>query len=147
KDYQTVFGAEDKHHFVIGSPRELEESSAAQAPICIDLRKFVERSNGIFGRSGTGKSVLARLLLCGLINSGACVNLIFDMHSEYANDKKMESGVSAKGLRSIFGKSRVALYTMDEEASRKGGGVDGVIRIPLSSITIEDIEALASELK
>ena len=147
KDYQTVFGAEDKHHFVIGSPRELDEKHAAQAPICIDLRKFVERSNGIFGSSGTGKSILARLLLCGLVNSDACVNLIFDMHSEYANDKKMESGSSAKGLRSLFGKSRVALYTMDEEASRKGSGVDGVIRIPLSDITIEDIEALAAELK
>ncbi|MFL5733951.1 MAG: ATP-binding protein [Chloroflexia bacterium] len=150
RDYQTVFGAEDKHHFVVGSPRELDESTAAQAPICIDLRKFVERSNGIFGRSGTGKSVLARLLMCGLINSGACVNLIFDMHSEYAYQKELEprgTGRFAKGLRDLFGKSRVALYTMDEEASRKGGGVDGTIRIPLSSITIEDIEALASELK
>jgi DNA helicase HerA-like ATPase len=146
RDYQTVFGAEDKHHFVVGSPRELDESLAAEAPICIDLRKFVERSNGIFGRSGTGKSILARLMLCGLMKSGACVNLIFDMHSEYAGDKKMESGQYAKGLRSIFGKTNVALYTIDEESSRKMQ-VDGAIRIPLSSITIEDIEALASELK
>src|SRR5439155_15685255 len=75
RDYQVVFGAEDKHHFVVGSPRELDEGRAAQAPICIDLRKFVERSNGIFGRSGTGKSVLARLLMFGLVNSDACVNL------------------------------------------------------------------------
>jgi hypothetical protein len=50
KDYETVFGTEDKHHFVVGSPRELDESLAAEAPICIDLRKFVERSNGIFLR-------------------------------------------------------------------------------------------------
>jgi uncharacterized protein len=146
RDYQTVFGAEDRHHFIIGSPRELDEAHAEEAPICIDLRRFVERSNGIFGRSGTGKSVLARLLLCGMINSNACVNLIFDMHSEYANDKKLESGHAAKGLRTIFGRSRVALYTMDEEASRRLN-VDGSIRIPLNDITIEDIEALASELK
>jgi DNA helicase HerA-like ATPase len=88
--------------------------------------------------------------MCGLINSGSCVNLIFDMHSEYANSKELEprgTGKYAKGLRELFGKSRVALYTMDEESSRKGGGVDGTIRIPLSSITIDDIEALASELK
>lgn len=146
-DYETVFGKEDKHHFVIGSPRELDEKDAAHAPICIDLRRFVERSNGIFGRSGTGKSVLARLLMSGLISTDSCVNLIFDMHSEYASEKRLESGIVAKGLRELFGKGRVALYTMDEEASRRGGGVDGTIRIPLNDITIDDIEALASELK
>lgn len=150
QDYQTVFGEPDKHHFVIGSPRELDESAAADAPICIDLRRFVERSNGIFGRSGTGKSILARLMLSGLVNSDVCVNLIFDMHSEYAGEKELEprgAGKYAKGLRDLFGKSRVALYTMDEEDSRKRGNVDGVIRIPLNSITIDDIEALSSELK
>lgn len=147
QDYRTVFGAEDKHHFVIGSPRELDASLAAEAPICIDLQRFVERSNGIFGRSGTGKSVLARLLLCGLINSGSCVNLIFDMHSEYASEKRLESGLVAKGLRSLFNRSQVALYTIDEDAARRGGGADGAIRIPLGDITIDDIEALASELK
>jgi DNA helicase HerA-like ATPase len=146
-DYETVFGTEDKHHFIVGYPRELEEGMAAEAPICIDLRRFVERSNGIFGRSGTGKSVLARLLLCGLIKTESCVNLIFDMHSEYAWSKDLESGFSAKGLQELFGKRSVAVYTMDEEDSRRGGGVDGTIRIPLSSITIDDIEALASELK
>jgi hypothetical protein len=36
---------------------------------------------------------------------------------------------------------------MDEEDSRKRGNVDGIIRIPLNSITIDDIEALSSELK
>src|SRR5205823_4992340 len=61
RDYETVFGSEDKSHFIMGSPRELPESDAAHAPICINLSRFVERSNGIFGRSGTGKSVLARL--------------------------------------------------------------------------------------
>jgi DNA helicase HerA-like ATPase len=142
-----VFGSEGKSHFIMGSPRELPESEAAHAPICINLSRFVERSNGIFGRSGTGKSVLARLLLCGLVKTNSCVNLIFDMHSEYAGDKQMENGQTAKGLRTLFGKTRVALYTMDEEQARQGGGADGVIRIPLKDMNIEDIEALASELK
>ena len=69
------------------------------------------------------------------------------MHSEYASEKRLEMGLVAKGLRELFGKSRVALYTMDEEASRRGGGADGTIRIPLSDISIDDIEALSSELK
>src|SRR5919204_3009986 len=38
QDYETVFGKEDKHHFIVGYPRELEEGRAAQAPICVDLR-------------------------------------------------------------------------------------------------------------
>ena len=146
QDYAHVFGEEDKHHFIIGSPRELDESLAADAPICIDLRKFVERSNGIFGRSGTGKSMLARLVLCGLIKSGACANLIFDMHSEYAGEKRLEDNTVAKGLRDIFGRSHVALYTMDEEDNRRRNA-DGTIRIPLKDITIDDIEALSSELR
>ncbi len=146
-DYGAVFGHEDKDHFVVGYPRELDENVAHTAPICVSLKRFVERSNGIFGRSGTGKSVLARLLLSGLISRNSCVNLVFDMHSEYASEKRLESGLVAKGLRELFGKSRVALYTIDEEASRRGGGADGAIRIPLSDITIDDIEALSSELK
>ncbi|MEP6775012.1 MAG: ATP-binding protein, partial [Chloroflexota bacterium] len=146
-DYGAVFGHEDKDHFVVGYPRELDENVAHTAPICVSLKRFVERSNGIFGRSGTGKSVLARLLLSGLISRNSCVNLVFDMHSEYASEKRLESGLVAKGLRELFGKSRVALYTIDEEASRRGGGADGTIRIPLSDISIDDIEALSSELK
>ena len=122
RDYQVVFGAEDKHHFVVGSPRELDEGRAAQAPICIDLRKFVERSNGIFGRSGTGKSVLARLLLCGLIKTNSCVNLIFDMHSEYGWQATQESGSGrrgfVKGLKQLFG-SKVAIFTLDPESARR----------------------------
>jgi DNA helicase HerA-like ATPase len=45
-------------------------------PICIDLDRFVERSNGVFGKSGTGKSFLTRLLLSGIIRKQAAVNLI-----------------------------------------------------------------------
>jgi len=44
--------------------------------ICIDLDRFVERSNGVFGKSD-GKSFLTRLLLSGIIRKQAAVNLIF----------------------------------------------------------------------
>ena len=62
----------------MGTPLDMD------APVCIDLKKFVERSNGIFGKSGTGKSFLARLILAGIIKTDVASNLIFDMHNEYA---------------------------------------------------------------
>ena len=63
-DFQRVFGSEDATHFEIGRPLDMD------VPVCIDLERLVERSNGIFGKSGTGKSFLTRLLLCGTIKSG-----------------------------------------------------------------------------
>ena len=77
-DFKTVFGLEEGTKIEIGRPLDMD------VPVCIDLEKFVERSNGIFGKSGTGKSFLARLLLAGIIKTNVASNLIFDMHNEYA---------------------------------------------------------------
>ncbi|MGI8587270.1 MAG: ATP-binding protein [Chloroflexia bacterium] len=142
KDFSRVFGEEeDGKKFNIGTPRDMD------TPVPIDLERLVERSNGIFGRSGTGKSILARLLFCGLFKSQACVNLIFDMHSEYAYARRMEDGTSAKGLRELFGGSRVLVYSLDDaDSTRPGRQVDRLIRIPLDSITLEDLESLKDEL-
>jgi len=114
-DFERVFGRDDgKNHFQIGQPIDMD------VPVCLDLRRFVERSNGIFGKSGTGKSFLTRLILCGVIKAGAAVNLIFDMHSEYGWSAKNEEGTEVKGLSQLFG-SRVAVYTLDMESSRGRG--------------------------
>jgi DNA helicase HerA-like ATPase len=59
-DFATVFGPEDKKHFAMGTPLAMD------IPITLNLARLVERSNGIFGQSGTGKSFLVRLLLCGV---------------------------------------------------------------------------------
>jgi DNA helicase HerA-like ATPase len=116
-------------------------------PVCLDLRRFVERSNGIFGKSGTGKSFLTRLILCGVIKANAAVNLIFDMHSEYGWSAKNEEGTEVKGLSQLFG-SRVAVYTLDMESSR-GRGVKpaGEIKIALREISVADIALLQDELR
>jgi uncharacterized protein len=141
-DFERVFGRDDgKHHFQIGQPIDME------VPVCLDLRRFVERSNGIFGKSGTGKSFLTRLLLCGVIKAGAAVNLIFDMHSEYGWSAKNEEGTEVKGLSQLFG-SRVAVYTLDMESSR-GRGVkpSGEIKIAVREISVADIALLQDELR
>ena len=49
-------------HFNVGSPLELETTQ-----INLDLKRLVERSIGVFGKSGTGKSFLTRLLIAGII--------------------------------------------------------------------------------
>ena len=142
EDFERVFGRDDgKSHFQIGQPIDMD------VPVCLDLRRFVERSNGIFGKSGTGKSFLTRLLLCGVIKAGAAVNLIFDMHSEYGWSAKNEEGTEVKGLSQLFG-SRVAVYTLDMESSR-GRGVkpSGEIKIALRDISLADIALLQDELR
>ncbi|MGI9149264.1 MAG: ATP-binding protein [Chloroflexota bacterium] len=142
EDFERVFGRDDgKNHFQIGQPIDMD------VPVCLDLRRFVERSNGVFGKSGTGKSFLTRLLLCGVIKAGAAVNLIFDMHSEYGWSAKNEEGTEVKGLSQLFG-SRVAVYTLDMESSR-GRGVkpSGEIKIALRDISLADIALLQDELR
>jgi DNA helicase HerA-like ATPase len=141
-DFERVFGQDDgKHHFQIGQPIDMD------VPVCLDLRRFVERSNGIFGKSGTGKSFLTRLILCGVIKAGAAVNLIFDMHSEYGWSVKNEEGVEVKGLSQLFG-SRVAVYTLDMESSRRRGvSPAGEINIALRELSVADIILLQDELK
>lgn len=143
-DFQAVFGDEQKgkQFFAMGTPLTMD------IPICIDLERFVERSNGIFGQSGTGKSFLVRLLLCGVIKSRIAVNLIFDMHDEYAFGKESEDGIFVKGLTHLFGRGQVLVYSLDRRAASRGGGrnVDRTIQIGLNQIEAGDVTLLAQEL-
>ena len=146
EDVNQVFGSEDMgtQFFQIGKPLDME------TPICMDLESFVERSNGIFGKTGTGKTFLTRLVLSGLIHSNRAVNLIYDMHSEYGWQATQEAGNGrgsfVKGLKQLFG-SRVAIFTLDPESARRRGiQSDFNVKIPYHQITVEDIASLAEEL-
>ena len=144
-DIADIFGAEEEggKHFHIGSPLDMED-----IPVCLDLERFVERSNGIFGKSGTGKTFLTRICLCGTIKHKKAVNLVFDMHGEYGwkgtTEDPAKEGVD--GLKKYFG-SRVQVFTMDMESSRRRKvPVETQVRIPYSQISVEDILLLANEL-
>ncbi len=83
-EVDTVFGAEGWNRradattfFHIGAPLDME------AKITLNLERLVERSSGVFGKSGTGKTFLTRILLAGIIRDRVAVNLIFDMHNDY----------------------------------------------------------------
>ena len=53
-DFELVFGEESDTHFALGTPPTMD------IKIPIDLKELVTRSNGVFGQSGTGKSVLTQ---------------------------------------------------------------------------------------
>lgn len=145
RDFRAVFGWEDdpqKRNFAIGQPLDMD------VPICIDLDRFVERSNGVFGKSGTGKSFLTRLLLSGIIRKQAAVNLIFDMHSEYGWEAVSEGKQfsTVKGLRQLF-PGKVQVYTLDPASTKRRGVRDAQdLYLSYDQIEVEDIMLVRNEL-
>ncbi|HEY43790.1 MAG TPA: ATP-binding protein, partial [Anaerolineae bacterium] len=142
QDVELVFGEEDKEHFYIGTPLDMEE-----VQVNLDLMRFVERSSGVFGKSGTGKSFITRTLLAGIIKSGLASALIFDMHNDYGWAIKDEVGREHKGLRQLFPDGRVSVVTLDEDTSRaRGSKIDRVLKIGYEQIEPEDVEMLSGLL-
>jgi DNA helicase HerA-like ATPase len=140
RDVEIVFGAEDEKRFYVGTPLDMETK------VCLNIPEFVKRSNGVFGKSGTGKTFLTRLLLVGMLQKNAAVSLVFDMHSEYGWEGKTEKGYKVKGLKQLF-PSKVAIFTLDEESSkRRRVSTDVVVRIGYEEIEPEDIELLRQTL-
>ncbi len=137
QDVNDVFGMEDATHFNVGMPLELEETQ-----VNLDLKRLVERSSGVFGKSGTGKSFLTRIILSGVIQRNMAVNLIFDMHNDYGWEVTDERGPKAKGLRQLF-PSKVSIFTLDEDSSRRRNAkYDYVVTLGYDDIEPEDLAML-----
>ncbi|MCK5646692.1 MAG: ATP-binding protein [Anaerolineales bacterium] len=141
-DVARVFGEEDETHFYVGTPLEMET-----VQVNLDLSRFVERSSGIFGKSGTGKSFITRTVLSGVIKSRLASALIFDMHNDYGWSVRDETGREFKGLRQLFTDGRVSVVTLDEDTSRaRGSKIDRVLKIGYGQIQPEDVEMLSGLL-
>ena len=139
-DIYHIFGPEGDGHFWIGSPLDME------AKLCLDIEELVKRSNGVFGKSGTGKTFLTRLLLIGILQSGKASNLIFDMHNEYGWQGMSESSTAVKGLKQLFS-AQVAVFSLDAESSkRRGFHPDYQVEFGYSDIDPEDIQLLRETL-
>jgi len=141
EEVALIFGQEEQPgYFYVGDPLEMEGVHVA-----LDLRRFVERSAGVFGKTGTGKTFLTRTLLAGLVRENVAVNLVFDMHNEYGWKSQDEAMQEVKGLRQLFPTGQVSVFTLDDESSRRRGSkVDGVVRIGYDQIEPEDVDSLAS---
>ena len=136
-DVNAVFGEEDAQHFNVGAPLELE-----QTQINLNLKRLVERSVGVFGKSGTGKSFLTRVLLSGVVVRDMAVSLIFDMHNDYGWAVPDERGRSAQGLKQLFD-TKVEILTLDAESSRRRNAkYDREVTIAFSEILPEDLAML-----
>jgi len=141
EDVNKVFGNEDEQHFNIGAPLDMED-----VQVNLNLHRMVERSVGVFGKSGTGKSFLTRLLLAGVIKRSAAVSLIFDMHNDYGWEVQTENRTPVKGLKQLF-PQQVAIFTLDEESSRRRNvRPDFTVVLDWSDIQPEDMEMLSTTL-
>ena len=142
EDVARIFGNENNEggtrYFNIGVPLDMD------SPVCIDLHRFAERSNAIFGKTGTGKTFITRILLSGLIKTDRAVNLIFDMHSEYGLRARKESADPdrdefVKGLRDLF-PAKVNIFSLDPESTRmRGYSPDFSVFIYADQVEPEDI--------
>ncbi len=140
-DIAEIFGEIGKDgNFVIGYTREQAH------PVCINLDKFVQRSSGVFGATGSGKSFLTRLVLAGLIQYNRASVLVFDMHNEYGfDDTASDTGERVIGLKTKF-PSRLRVVGLGSGAQIRGHTPDFNLEIAMQDIQPEDIELLAREL-
>jgi len=141
QDVNRIFGDESqKGYFEIGEPLDMDGIK-----IYLNLKRLAERSSGVFGKSGTGKTYLTRMLLAGMIQENVAVNLVFDMHNEYGWEGTGEGG-RVKALKQLYG-NRTAIFTLDEESSRRRGSkVDYVVRIGYDTLEPEDLDSISGIL-
>jgi len=139
-DVAEIFGEPGGKNYTVGYTREQGH------PVCIDLERFVQRSSGIFGATGTGKSFLTRILLAGLIHYDKTSLLVFDMHNEYAfDDTSSDTGEKVTGLRTKFG-SKVQVVGLGAGASIRGNTPNFNLVLGEKDLRPEDIEMLSREL-
>jgi len=143
-DIVHIFGRDDgpqSSYFMVGQPLDMD------AQVCLNLERLAERSNGIFGKTGTGKTFITRIVLSGLIQRGHATTVIFDMHSEYGMQAPSEDGAGfVKGLKTLFGR-RVAIFSLDPESTRRrGGSADVAIHLSYQSVHVNDLISLQQEL-
>jgi len=139
-DIAEIFGKPgEEGKFTIGYTREQGHA------VCVDLKQLVQRSAGVFGATGTGKSFLTRLVLAGLIQHNKASVLVLDMHDEYGYDSvDSDSGRPVAGLKSKFA-SRLRVVGLGRGATIRGAA-------PIqpgdreSDISTADVELLTREL-
>lgn len=116
--------------------------------INLSLEQFVERSSGVFGRSGTGKTFLTLPLLASVIKQDVASVLIFDMHNDYGYTLKGDKSKNFKGLKQLteIG-SRVMVVSLDVESSNsRKAGFEFALTIGYNQIEPEDLEMLQGVL-
>src|SRR2546430_10906521 len=73
------------------------------------MGQLVEKPFAIFGRTGTGKSILNKLVCVGILARSVGSVLIFDMHGEYGIHSQTDS---TEGLKFFF-PGKVEIFSLD----------------------------------
>jgi len=106
----------------------------------------VQRSSGVFGATGTGKSFLTRLVLAGLMHYNKASVLVLDMHNEYGfDDVASDTKKAVTGLKTKF-KSKIRVVGLGAGATIRGQVPDFNLEISPGDISTADIETLSREL-
>ncbi|MEX1103997.1 MAG: ATP-binding protein, partial [Dehalococcoidia bacterium] len=108
--------------------------------------RMFERSAGIFGKSGTGKTVYALQFLSALVKHSAgqrtnqqrTVALVFDMHDDYGDYLKFEGG-QRRSLKQLH-PNDVTIYSLDDRSAN----ADERIVIGTKDITPDDLRVLTA---
>jgi DNA helicase HerA-like ATPase len=125
----------------LGTPLGMDE-----VMVHVDLERLFERSAGIFGKSGTGKTVLALQLLDAMVaNSAAAptnrdrtVALVFDMHNDYGWDLKFQGdGGQRRSLKQRH-PTQVTVHTLEAGVPN----TDGRVIIGTRDIRPDDLDVL-----
>jgi DNA helicase HerA-like ATPase len=140
EDFQKVFGRPTREHFLLGNFKD------TSFPFLLNLKSFCERSNGIFGKSGTGKSFITRIILAGILAGELASVLVFDMHNEYGWSAYSEAEGKIFGLKELF-PNKVKIFALDEQSAlRHNVQPDRIVKIGLNQITPEDLLLLSETL-
>ena len=83
----------------------------SQFNVNIDFGKLVMKPFGIFGRTGSGKSIFNKILCTSILARREASVLIFDMHSEYGMYSKTDD---TEGLKYFF-PERVEIFSLDPD--------------------------------
>ena len=140
-DVALVFGEDTPTSMPVGTPLEMTSN------VCIDLERFVERSNAVFGKTGTGKSFLTRMLLAGVMRAGIASVCVFDMHNEYGMwSTDEETKRKAPALKELLG-GDVLIFSVDPDSSRRRSVTpDYAVEVASSEIEVDDLKLLRREL-
>ncbi len=151
-DIALYYGTPDWHRtFPLGRPKLIGEVGFA---IPVDIKNLVNLNFGIYGKSGSGKTFIANLLvgygmLYSLYNRGEedyidIRFLIFDMHDEYSLDVLDNNRKPiAKGVANIF-KDEFIICTPDIENHRRYNMK--FLPIPLYNISSKYLGMIAEPL-
>jgi DNA helicase HerA-like ATPase len=141
EDVALVFGEDSPTSMAIGTPLEMTSN------VCIDLERFVERSNAVFGKTGTGKSFLTRMLLAGVMRARLASVCVFDMHNEYGMwSTDEETKRKAPALKEMLG-ADVLIFSVDPDSSRRRSVTpDYAVEVAMSDIEVNDLVLLRREL-